>query len=283
MRNSTLVMTGFGIDWDTGEFEYHDWAHWTGEVRVMGWSAQNGTSDGYDVGLDYVDYLAHHPSTALHIATKLVTRFVADAPPTALVDTLGETYLDHDTAIVPVLRELFRSSAFDGSIGQKVRRPMQDTVATMRVLGIKPDASGERRHARPVLDGLGPGRRADGVGAAERVPRRRRRVALGRRAARAMEHAQSLAAHWWPDAAPAARTCASCSRATLPATHGALVDALAKRLVFRTLAADASRRGARACSGAPPAIRSPTTTTLVGWRLAYVVALILDSPYHEVR
>ena len=32
MRQSTLVLTGYGIDWDTGLYEYHDWAHYTGPV-----------------------------------------------------------------------------------------------------------------------------------------------------------------------------------------------------------------------------------------------------------
>ena len=141
MRQSTLVLTGYGIDWDTGLYEYHDWAHYTGPVSVMGWSHANGSEKkGYDVALKYIDYLAHHPSTATRIATKLCQRFVSDAPPPALVDALAETYLAHDTAIVPVLRKLFGSSAFKNSVGEKVRRPFQDVIATIRVLGIKPEA-----------------------------------------------------------------------------------------------------------------------------------------------
>ena len=82
MRQSTLALTGFGISWDTGAFEYHDWAHYTGPVHVMGWHAANGNEDkGKDVGLAYVDYLAHHPSTAERIARKLCYRFVSDDPP----------------------------------------------------------------------------------------------------------------------------------------------------------------------------------------------------------
>ena len=139
-------------------YEYHDWAHYTGPVTVMGWSHANGSAKkGYDVALKYIDYLAHHPSTATRIATKLCQRFVSDAPPPALVDSLAETYLAHDTAIVPVLRKLFGSSAFKNSVGEKVRRPFQDVMATVRVLGIKPEASADRRPAGMywMLDGLG--------------------------------------------------------------------------------------------------------------------------------
>src|SRR4029450_8581067 len=40
----------------------------------------------------------------------------------------------------PVLRVLFGSDAFRASKGQKVLRPMQDVVATLRILGVQPGA-----------------------------------------------------------------------------------------------------------------------------------------------
>ena len=36
MRQSTMVLTGFGISWETGPFEYHPWDHYVGPVDVMG-------------------------------------------------------------------------------------------------------------------------------------------------------------------------------------------------------------------------------------------------------
>jgi uncharacterized protein (DUF1800 family) len=58
MRQSTLVMTGFGMDWETGRFAYSPWAHHTGPVRVMEWSAANARpARGYEVGLSYLAYL----------------------------------------------------------------------------------------------------------------------------------------------------------------------------------------------------------------------------------
>ena len=94
------------------------------------------TDKGYDVALKYIDYLAHHPSTATRIATKLIQRFIQDEPPPALVDSLADVYLHHDTAIKPVLQKLFDSAAFKNSTGKKVRRPFQDVTATIRTLGI---------------------------------------------------------------------------------------------------------------------------------------------------
>ena len=83
-------MTGFGVDWETQRFDYHGYDHYVGPVQVMSWSANNGSAaHGYAVGLNYLRYLANHPSTAEHIATKLCLRFVSDDPPPALVDSLS--------------------------------------------------------------------------------------------------------------------------------------------------------------------------------------------------
>jgi uncharacterized protein (DUF1800 family) len=282
MRESTLVMTGFGYDWETGEFAYHDWAHHTGHVHVMGWSSPNRSAKGgYDVGLDYVDYLAHHPSTAVHIATKLVRRFVGDDPSPALVDRLAETYLDRGTAIVPVLRQLFRSKEFERSIGEKIRRPLQDQVATVRALGIQPDRSGNdgMYGLYWMQSGLGdaPMAWSQPDGYADDADSWR---SAGGSIARWNMH-MSLAAHWWPDklVLPPLRDLLP---RKLPSTHGKLVDALGKRLVSRALSNE-HRDAVLGFVGRSAGDPLHEEDEAVGWRLPYLVALILDSPYHEVR
>jgi hypothetical protein len=42
--------------------------------------------------VDGADILAHHPSTAHFIATKLVRHFVSDNPPPALVDRVAQVF-----------------------------------------------------------------------------------------------------------------------------------------------------------------------------------------------
>jgi uncharacterized protein (DUF1800 family) len=282
MRNSTLVMTGFMIDWETGEFDYGAWAHHTGHVRVMGWSSPNRDAGrGYQVGLDYVDYLAHHPSTARHIATKLARRFVADDPDRGLVESLAEEYLDHDTAIVPVLRKLFRSNAFRASIGDKIRRPMQDVVSTVRILGIRPDAHGNEGMYGLywMLSELGdaPMAWSQPNGYADVADAWR---SAGGLLSRWNAH-MSLAAHWWPDELRGPNLRALLPR-RLPSTHGRLVDDLARRLVFRTLA-ERHRDAVLGFLGVSAGTPLAEDDAALGWRLPYLVALILDSPYHEVR
>jgi hypothetical protein len=91
----------------------------------------------------------------------------------------------------------------------------------------------------------------------------------------------SLAAHWWPQELrlpPLERLLPR----PLPNTHGALVNKLAERLVFRSLTS-AHRDAVLGFLGRSAGDSLSEDDEAVGWRLPYLVALILDSPYHLVR
>jgi uncharacterized protein (DUF1800 family) len=138
VRNSAYLMSGRTIDAGR-QFAFDPAKHWTGEVTVLGFTAPNAVAaDGLALGDAYLTYLARHPATAARIARKLAVRFVADDPPSTLVDRLAQVYLDNGTAIGPVLRALFGSDEFRGAVGAKTRRPLEDLVATVRVLGLTP-------------------------------------------------------------------------------------------------------------------------------------------------
>jgi uncharacterized protein (DUF1800 family) len=140
VRNSAYILTGRTVAED-GSFRYDPDRHWTGKVKVLGFADANASaSGGLAVGDRYLKYLAHHPSTAKMIARKLCVRFVADKPPAALVERLTKAYLESGTKIVPVLHTLLSSPEFWAAVGQKVRRPLENMVAGVRVLGVRPGA-----------------------------------------------------------------------------------------------------------------------------------------------
>jgi uncharacterized protein (DUF1800 family) len=179
VKNSAYIMTGWTVD-DGKTFTFRADCHYVGDVTVMDFSDPNASAEGgQEVGEAYLDYLAHHPSTASYLATKLARRFVADAPPQALVTTLAETYMENDTEIVPVLRALFTSDAFAESYGQKTRRPLEDVVATARALDLTvlPEPR-EDDPRNPARRGLRPGTGTAELGAAQWVSRRRQRLAV---------------------------------------------------------------------------------------------------------
>ncbi len=282
MYQSTLIMTGFGIDRVKGVFRYYPEAHHVGPVDVMGFHAANDTAaGGQAVGVAYLRYLANHPSTASHLARKLCVRFVSDEPDPALVDRLAQTYLANGTAIAPVLRELFDSQDFADSVGEKVRRPMEDVVATLRILGYRPPRKGiaglsdlyyicnQFGHA-PYAWAQPDGYPDDAVAW----------QSAGATLFRWNRHL-SMAGHWYPSRLPMPALRSLLPR-RLPRTHGDLVDVLAKRLVFRTLRPEHQQV---VLDFLEKQASDPLTSTsaAVTWRLAGAVALVLDSPYHGMR
>lgn len=84
-----------------GAFEFHEGFHEPGAKTVLGRTyAENGEQEGLDV----LDALARHPSTARHIATKLVRHFVADDPPAEAVGRIAQVFQETDGDLAAVMR-----------------------------------------------------------------------------------------------------------------------------------------------------------------------------------
>jgi hypothetical protein len=204
-----------------------------------------------------------------------------------LVDKLAEVYLNHDTAIVPVLHKLFDSPAFKGSVGSKVRRPFQDVTATIRTLGIGISRDQEGEDALEglywMIEGLGdlpmgwipPNGYPDYADAWRSAG-----ITLGR-----WNMHVSMAQGWWP---------ASMLKVPedwvprllgdkLPKTWGGVIDTLSKRVVFRTLASEHRDAVLAFMNKTQHDPVDGDDQWLADWRFPYVIALLLDSPYHGIR
>jgi uncharacterized protein (DUF1800 family) len=118
-----------------GTFFFNMRAHDDGEKTVLGHKIPAG--GGIKDGLIVLDILAHHPSTAKFIATKLVRHFVADNPPPALVDRVAETFRKTDGDIREMLKTIFFSKEFNSTEAYrvKIKRPFELVVSAIRTLG----------------------------------------------------------------------------------------------------------------------------------------------------
>ncbi|WP_285593458.1 DUF1800 domain-containing protein [Kineosporia sp. NBRC 101731] len=286
VKNSARILTGLGTD-GSGEATYRAGRHWVGPVQVLGFTSANNTAaGGKDVAVAYLTYLSRHENTARQLATKLCLRFVGDSPPEALVARLASVYLANDTAIVPVLRELFGSNEFAASTGQKVRRPYEDLVATLRILGVKPDVKGiegiENLHWMILDMGhsplyWGPPNGYPDVATAWQSP--------AGTLARWNSHL-NIADRWWPTTltGPDLGTLIPRPR---PATHGALIDALSERLLQQKATKVQQVAICEFLTDEWHKITPSTPVTkdsyAIGGRLPYVVGLLLDSPAHALR
>ncbi|GAB6899707.1 DUF1800 domain-containing protein [Kineosporia succinea] len=286
VKNSARILTGLGTD-GTGEATYRANRHWTGPVQVLDFSDPNeSASGGKDLAVRYLNHLARHENTARQIATKLCLRFVSDNPPESLVSRLTSIYLEGDTAVVPMLRELFTSREFATSAGQKVRRPYEDLVATVRILGLKADTSGtkgiENLHWMVLDMGQaplywGPPNGYPDVAAAWQSP--------AGTLARWNAH-QNVVERWSVKTltGPAITTLIPKPR---PATHGALIDALSQRLLQQRATAAQQKAICDFLTDRwnkiAPSTPLKSDSVALTWRFAHVVGLLLDSPAHALR
>ncbi|GIJ60608.1 hypothetical protein Vau01_081240 [Virgisporangium aurantiacum] len=278
VRNCAYVMTGRTVD-RNGAFVFDSKRHWTGAVTVMGFSHPNKkASEGLAVGDQLLAYLATHPSTAKYIARKLAVRFVCDNPPAALVERLAAAYLESGTDTKAVLGVLFRSVEFWIATGLKTRRPLENIVATARVVGLSPGAGTD-----PALENLY--NTADRLGHAPLAwspPDGYPDVAA------AWQSAHGMLGVWnchrvmvqgkmrGLTYVPAAQLMA----ANASGTAGGYIDAMSQRLVFQPLSAEQKAVVLKFLDLAEGArVTDPKT----GGRAEQLAPLLLDSVYHGLR
>ena len=100
------------------------------------WLGNRVTPRGQMEGEFALDVLARHPATARHLAFKLARRFVADAPPPALVERLAQRFLDTDGDLRAVMQALLESREFRDPQPAKFKTPYQFVLSSVRASGI---------------------------------------------------------------------------------------------------------------------------------------------------
>jgi uncharacterized protein (DUF1800 family) len=118
-----------------GGFTFEPRLHDDGEKIVLGHriKAGGGMKDGEQV----LDLLAAHPSTAHFIATKLVRRFVSDAPPPALVERVAARFTVTGGDLRETMRTILTSREFlsPDAYRAKVKTPFEFVVSAARATG----------------------------------------------------------------------------------------------------------------------------------------------------
>jgi uncharacterized protein (DUF1800 family) len=131
------VLTGWSIDQPQrgGSFKFNERAHEPGPKFIFG---QRISEHGESEGMEMLDILAHHPSTAKFISRKLAMRFVSDNPPQSLIDRMANTFQKKDGDIREVLRTLFASPEFwsADAYRAKVKTPLEFVASSVRASGV---------------------------------------------------------------------------------------------------------------------------------------------------
>jgi len=117
------------------EFQFNPAFHDRKEKIVLGHTIPAG--GGEQDGIQVIDILARHPSTARFISKKLAQRFVADAPPQSLVDRMAATFTATGGDLRAVVDTMLTSREFlsEGAWQAKLKSPLEMVLSAVRVLG----------------------------------------------------------------------------------------------------------------------------------------------------
>jgi len=139
-----------------GAFRFEPRRHDQGDKEWLGYHV---VARGQGEGEWALDVLASHPATARHIGYQLAQYFVADQPPSALVDRLARRFLDTQGDIRAVLRTLFESAEFwePAHMGNKFKTPYRYVVSALRaseseVVNVRPLAGALSRLGMPLYE-----------------------------------------------------------------------------------------------------------------------------------
>jgi uncharacterized protein (DUF1800 family) len=278
VKNTAKLLTGRTVDSRTLDYTYNPAIHGTGAVRVLGFRHPNSsTADGEAGGDALLRYLAAHPATATRLAHKLCIRLVSDHPSDALVGAVAKAYTGSGTQILPMLDTILRSTEFWASRGQKVRRPAENIVATLRILDTRPATiTAALKYLQVMTQQVG------NVPLAWDPPNGYPDVAAAWRSASTLLtlwlHHLALSADSWPNAF------AKSNKATLyggtPANSGDAIARLGVRLTGAPLPV-AHVQALQTFLG--EAATTPVAKSTLHGLLPSLIALILDGPSHAMR
>ena len=129
------VFTGWTVK--GGSFFFRTAWHDTGDKVVLGQNIQGRAGDsGLEEGLELLDMLATHPSTAHFICTKLIQLFIADQPSVGIENQCQMNFLNSEGDIRQVVESILISPEFNASnqFHSKIKTPLEFVAGVVRNL-----------------------------------------------------------------------------------------------------------------------------------------------------
>lgn len=120
-----------------GDFLFAANRHDAGTKTVLG--KQYGPDKGYQEGVELLNNLALHPSTARFICKKIATRFVSDQPAQSLIDKMSKTFIAQKGDIKAVLITMVSAREFweEGALREKTKSPFELAIGAIRSLNAR--------------------------------------------------------------------------------------------------------------------------------------------------
>jgi uncharacterized protein (DUF1800 family) len=119
-----------------GEFTYNRRLHEPGPQTILNKVYEEA---GLEQGRAVLRDLAHHSSTATHVANKLARHFVADEPPPTLIARLARAFQDTEGDLKAVAKALVESPEAWVMPQSKLKRPSEWVISMVRAAGSPAD------------------------------------------------------------------------------------------------------------------------------------------------
>ena len=133
------ILTGWSVarlnEPDSGHFRFRPFVHEPGPKVLLG---KTYAEDGEVEGRAALLYLAHHPATARHVATKLARHFIADDPPRDSVERIARVFRESGGDLRPVTAAVVKEDAAWRTPFAKMRTPQELVVGACRIGAFTP-------------------------------------------------------------------------------------------------------------------------------------------------
>jgi uncharacterized protein (DUF1800 family) len=133
----TLVGLGRAKETDgggaPGDFRFLDKFHEPGQRTLL---RKQWPESGEEQALAIIDFLATHPATARHVATKISRHFAGDDPPASLVAKLERSFLNTGGDLPHLYRTLIEAPEAWTPQPVKFRTPWEWGISAWRALGM---------------------------------------------------------------------------------------------------------------------------------------------------
>jgi len=121
-------LSGYWVDWDTGDVEFDPDSHYDRPVAFLGRRARYTATE-------IVDRICDQPACAAHISRSLHNHLVGAPPSDSEADRLARLFRDSDLEILPLIKAIVTGDAFAASIHNRYRTPVEWLMAVSHALG----------------------------------------------------------------------------------------------------------------------------------------------------
>jgi len=139
VRAAARILSGWQVDWDTGEVDFDSERHYDRPVTFMG-ERKRWTIDSL------IGFVCALPACHRHVVTRLYHHLVGPDLTDKRRNELAKVFADNGLEIKPLVAAMVRGDDFFEAIHSRARQPLEWAIAALNAVGYRSAADVELRH-----------------------------------------------------------------------------------------------------------------------------------------